>query len=537
MLPLTDRVYDVAVIGGGILGVSVARDCAMRRLSVALFEKDDFASGTTGAGTGILSGEPHWLSTDPQATRVACEEINVFQRIAPNLLTRVPILFPVHKSQPRYDLDRLQALADLYDHYASAKAGRPHVRLSGKDMQAIEPGFSSDCQGAISLDEWTTDPARITIATARSAAAAGASLYKGVRVDKVETQGGRLIGVRVTPNGASPVLVRARTVVNAAGPWGPAFTPVRSVEFRLYRRSYLFLERRLTDIAVACPVPHRADPVYFFPRDGISIIGPSESPFSGDPETAQVTADEANQLIDIVGKYFPSITSHRFTSAVSGIHCRIFDIQNPEGNRQATFDHASDGVDGLYTLVGGGLTRARRLAEQVTNAVCKKLRQRERCRTHLESLPGCTSEIPWLEESRRTGRDPLLVARLIRRHGHKAEAILDAAMRHAELGQTLCECEQVLASEVEYAVRKEWVTSLADLRRRTGLGNGSCQGCRCLPNAARFLGSLLNWNPDQVEAEVRANQPQFPAALTWQEQLKQQDYAQLLSGYGGTDSV
>lgn len=74
-------------------------------------------------------------------------------------------------------------------------------------------------------------------------------------------------------------------------------------------------------------------------------------------------------------------------------------------------------------------------------------------------------------------------------YGHKAEGILDAATRHAELGQTLCECEQVLAAEVEYAVRKEWVTSLADLRRRTRLGNGSCQGCRCLRNAACFLGS------------------------------------------------
>ncbi len=535
MLPLTDRVYDVAIIGGGILGLSVARDCAMRRLSVVLFEKEDFASGTTGAGAGILSGEPHWLSTDPETTRTACEEINVFQRIAPNLLTRVPILFPVLKTSPKYELDRVQALADLYDHYASAKAGRPHVRLNAKEMQAVDPGLSVDCWGAISVDEWTTDPARITIATARSAAAAGAALHKGVLAEKIEMHGSRLVGVRVKPAGGSSMLVRARTVVNAAGPWGPALTPARSVEFRSYQRSYLFLERRVSEVAVACPLPHRTDPLYFFPRENISIIGPSESPFNGDPENPQVSEDEVNGMLDTVKKYFPRIESHRFTAAVSGIHCRIFDIEHQEGQRQAAFDHASDGAEGVYTLIGGGLTRARRLAEQVTNAICKRLRQRERCRTHLESLPGCTSEIPWLEESRRTGRDPLLVARLIRRYGHKAEGILDAATRHAELGQTLCECEQVLAAEVEYAVRKEWVTSLADLRRRTRLGNGSCQGCRCLRNAACFLGSQLKWNSDEVEAQIAANTPQFPLALTWQEQLKQRDYARSLQCFGGTD--
>lgn len=534
MLPLTDRVYDVAIIGGGILGVSVARDCAMRRLSVILFEKEDFAAGTTGAGTGILSGEPHWLSTDPEATRTACEEINVFQRIAPNLLTRVPILFPVLKTDPHTDLDRLQALTDLYDHYAASKAGRPHVRLNSADLQAVEPGLSRELLGAISVDEWTTDPSRITIATARSAASAGASLYKGIRVEKVEVQAGRLVGLRVSPKVGSTLFVRARTVVNAAGPWGPKLVPRRAVEFRYYRRSYVFLERRVTDVALAIPLPHRNDPLYFFPRDNVSVLGPTESPFSGNPEDVQVGADEVALMLETIKKYLPRIDAHRFTTSVSGVHCRVVDMDHPDGHRQAVFDHSSDGVDGLYSVLGGGLTRARRLAEQVTNLVCRKLRQKERCRTHLESLPGCTSEIPWLEEARRTGRDPVLVARLIRRYGHKAEGILDSAMRNSELAQTVCECEQVLASEIEYTVRKEWVTSLADLRRRTRLGEGTCRGCRCLRGASAFLGAQLNWDSEGVEKQASENRPEFPPELVWGEQSKQREYARNLER-GGAD--
>src|SRR5690606_2548767 len=118
----------------------------------------------------------------------------------------------------------------------------------------------------------------------------GAALYKKFRVHKVEVQKGKLVGLRVEAAGQLPVLVRAKTVVNAAGPWGPQLVPRRSAEFRYYQRSYLFLERRITEVALACPVPTRTEPVYFFPRDNISIIGPTEVPFSGNPEDAKVSS-------------------------------------------------------------------------------------------------------------------------------------------------------------------------------------------------------------------------------------------------------
>ncbi len=532
MLPLTDRVYDVAIIGGGIAGLSIARDCAMRRLSVALFEKGDFGAGTTGAGPGILSGEPHWLQTDPETTRIACEEINVFQRIAPNLLTRVPILFPVLKTQPRSELDRMQALANLYDHYTTAKAGLPHVRLTGDDLVKIDPGLSRECWGAVSMDEWTTDPARIAIATARSAVDAGAGLHKNTSVEKVEWQGTKLVGVRVTPKGQPSVLVRARTVVNAAGPWARHFIPKKSVEFRQYRRSYLLLERRVTEVGIAFSLPRRADSIYFLPKENFSILGPSETLFDGKPEDSAIQPEEISALMDGAKRFFPSIESHRFVGALSGVHLRVFDLKNSEGYGQAVFDHSSDGRDGLYSVVGGGITRARLLAQLVTDGICRRLRQRERCRTHLESLPGCTSEVPWLEEARRIGRDPLLVARLIRRYGHKAEGILDAAMKNAELAQTLCECEQVLAAEAEYAVRKEWVTSLGDLRRRTRLGEGSCKGARCIRSAGCFVGSLLKWDIQEQERQISAQTDRFDPLLTWGEQAKQADYDQALRYFG-----
>jgi glycerol-3-phosphate dehydrogenase len=533
--PLTDRVYDVAIIGGGILGVSVARDCAMRRLSVVLFEMTDFASGTTGSGTGLLSGEPHWLSTNPETTQLACEEINVFQRIAPNLLSRVPLLYPFSKSVPKAELERFQSIADVYDRYAAAKGGRPHARLTANEMKQVDAGFSADVWGAITLDEWAVDPHRLTVATARSAAAAGATLVKGARVEGLEFQGARVSGLKVSLQSGVPVLVRSRTVVNAAGPWAPSLVSRKPVVngVRFFQRSYLQFERRVTETALACLVPNRSEPLYLLPRENRSLIGPVEKAIPKmEVGRVEVTDSEVSLMLKTIEKFYPGIEHHRILSVSSGVHCRVSESVNREGKKQTIFDHSNEGAEGLFTVLGAGITRARRLAQEVSDLLCRKLRHKEKCRTHLESLPGCTSEIPWLEEAKRTGLNPLSVARLIRRYGHKAEGILDSS-KHAELGQTLCECEQVLAAEVEYVVRNEWVTSLADLKRRTGLGTSTCRGCRCIAQSGRFLGSLLGWGSERLSQELKENPPDFPSCIRWGEQEKQKEYSDSLDAFGG----
>jgi glycerol-3-phosphate dehydrogenase len=530
-LSLTDRVFDVAIIGGGILGMAAARDCAMRRLSVVVFEKNDFGSGTTASGGGILSGEPMRLSTDPEATRTACQEIGVLQKIAPSLLTRIPILYPFLKAHSKTELDRFQTLADLYDRYARSKGGLPHVRLSSKEMGLVDAGFSPDVWGAISLDEWVTDPIRITIANAKSAAAAGASLVKGAEVTRVEVQSGRLIGVRVSLSNGEKKLVRARTVINAAGPLAPGHSLKKSVEFRYVRRTFLQFDRRISDTSLACSLASRAEPVYLFSRGNCTWLGPSELKVATpDLDAIGPSAQEVEFLLGTVRPYFPSIDRHRIVSSTTGIHCRVADIANTEGRPQAVFDHSTDGVEGFFTIVGGGVTRARLLAQEVTDLVSKKLRHRERCRTHLESLPGCTSEIPWLEESRRVQRDPLLVTRLIRRYGHRAEGILDSISQNTEFAQTVCECEQITIAEVDYALREEWVESLADLQRRTGLGVNGCKGARCLKTAARYLGSRFDWDIERMEKEVGI--PSFPETIAWGEEDKQREYSECLKSFG-----
>src|SRR4051794_37997086 len=125
MMPSLDKVFDVAVIGGGLTGAAIARDCATRRLSVALIEKEDLCAGGTGASAGLLHGGPRYFEPGAEASRTEAAEIETLQRIAPNLISRVPMIYPVRRDEPKSYLDRIETLAGA--------TRKPHFRLDAHE--------------------------------------------------------------------------------------------------------------------------------------------------------------------------------------------------------------------------------------------------------------------------------------------------------------------------------------------------------------------------------------------------------------------
>ncbi len=161
---------DVIVIGGGVNGTGVARDLALRGLSVALFERNDIAFGASGNSSGMIHGGPRYLTYDPDVTYTSCLDSGHIQHIAPHLLFRIPFLVPIYRSKfgSKIALDGYDAFFDLYDKYQPLKHGKPHVRLSAEDLSQLEPGLQADAVGGISFDEWGIDGARLCIGSART---------------------------------------------------------------------------------------------------------------------------------------------------------------------------------------------------------------------------------------------------------------------------------------------------------------------------------------------------------------------------------
>ncbi len=541
MSQLSDRVFDVAIIGGGINGAGVARDCAMRRLSVALFEKNDLCSGSTGACSGMIHGGPRYLETEREVTRKSCEDSGAIQRIAPNLLFRIPILIPVLKSDPKIYIEMVETFARAYDSFSSLKGGKPHARLKADEVRQLDPGFVQDIAGAVSMDEWGTDPFRLVVLTAKSAVMAGAQIFMRTKVERIEEQDGEVIGLTVSSDRQSRTLVRARTVINLAGPWAPFIDPKRmpSIRMRPSKGVHLVLDRRIVNVSLVCKAIDGRESVFILPHEHTTLIGTTDDDYYGHPDDIPITQDDVGYLMQAVGRYFPNLPKYRVMRAFVGIRPTLFEWGVDESSLSrdhAIYDHAQDGISGLYTMIGGKLAAYRMMAEEMTDVICKRLKRRELCRTHLESLPGCTTEVPWRDEAKRGSFDPITVRRLMYRHGFKALEILENARKNPELRQTLCECDQILAAEVEYCVREEWANNLSDIRRRTRLGMGPCQSSRCAKQTAQFMGTLLRWSNEQVDAEARrfvearwrGNLP-----VLYGEQAKQEEYARALHLMGG----
>ncbi len=304
---------DVIVIGGGVNGTGVARDCALRGLSVALFERNDIAFGASGNSSGMIHGGPRYLTNDPDVTYSSCLDSGHIQRVAPHLLFRIPFLMPVFGSGlgARVLLNGYDAFFSLYDKYQPLKRGKPHVRLAGDDLRMLEPGLVGGVFGGVTFDEWGIDGARLCIANAVDAVERGADVRVHTTVTEIlRREDGGAYGVRYrNRHTAESGIVTARAIVNATGAWAPITADLGGLErsatpIRPGKGIHVFLDRRLTNYAImASSIDGRQ--VFLMPWQNMSVLGTTDDDFYGDLDDVIATRDEVEYLFQAVERVFP----------------------------------------------------------------------------------------------------------------------------------------------------------------------------------------------------------------------------------------
>lgn len=487
--------FDVIVIGGGINGTGVARDCAMRGLSVLLLEKRDFGVGATGNSSGMIHGGLRYLLSDATVTRKSCEDSGYIQRIAPHLLFRVPLLVPQPGRGLRawWKLELLEAYLETYDRFVHLKNGRPHVRLTREEACALVPGLVPNIAGAVTTDEWGIDPYRLCVANALSAARYGAQVRLGAEVVGFVREGASVAGVVVRDTGTGTTEeVRARAVVNATGPWLMKLASVAGVTARIRpaKGVHIVLDRRIAPCGV---VTNAIDgrQIFVLPYDNVSLIGTTDDDYYGDLDNIPILEDEVEYLLSGIEHAIPDIRTYRRIRATAGIRPTIhaWGVNEDALSRDHVIvDHGRrDGVPGLWTVLGGKLAAYRLMSEEATDAVCAALGNRERSRTHEVPLPGGEARYDVVDAARRYGWPVWAVERLVSRHGTRAEIVLRTAKERSSSRRMLCDCEGVTEAEVRYVVREEWARTVGDVARRTRLGLGPCAGGRCARAAAEVV--------------------------------------------------
>ncbi|MEO5819458.1 MAG: glycerol-3-phosphate dehydrogenase/oxidase, partial [Vicinamibacteraceae bacterium] len=383
--------YDVVVIGGGIVGCGIARDAALRGLTVALVEKHDFGSGTTSGSTRLIHGGLRYLETgDFALVRLDLREREILLRIAPHLVTPLPFLLPLPKGL--FGRLRLRIGMWLYDLLSYDKTLPRHRILSPQQLHDAEPGLdTSQFHGAaVFYDAQCASPERLALENVIDAHEHGAFVQNYAEVVGAIHEGDRVVGVKVRKvlTGAEREL-RGRVIVNASGPWfdrvAARIESSPAPRLRTTKGIHIACEPFTTHaIFLESSVDGRA--VFAIPWQGHTWIGTTDTDFDGDPATASATEDDVRYLIESLAPQLPAIRQAKKHWTGAGVRALVRSDGSPSG--VSRMHRITTETPGLVSVIGGKLTGYRAIAEEVVDRLCRDLQVSARCTTATAPLPG-----------------------------------------------------------------------------------------------------------------------------------------------------
>nr|PZN72303.1 MAG: anaerobic glycerol-3-phosphate dehydrogenase subunit A [Bacillota bacterium] len=483
------------VIGGGATGAGILRDLAMRGVSAALVEQGDLVHGTSSRYHGLLHSGGRYAVKDPESARECAVENQIVRRIAPFAVEPCGGLFVrLEQDDPEYARQWVAACRE---------AGIPVEEVDLERLRRDEPLLAGSVREAYAVPDAAVDGWRLVQGNVAAAEALGARVLTYRRVVGLLMDGRRVAGVRLLnlATGEEERL-EAELVINAAGAWAGRIAAMASVPLDVVadRGVLLVYHGRLTSRVVnRLRRPGNGD--IFVPAGSVTLLGTTATPVP-DPDDITVPPEEVAELKRLGAEMVPMAATARILRAFAGVR-PLFGKGTGGSTREisrgfAVIDHAAEhGVPGLISVVGGKLTTYRLMAEKAVDVAAAHLGVKAPCRTAEEPIlpppdPKAVERVVHL-----VGRD--LARAVADRHPATLPQIA-AAMERPGGRQVVCECEQVTAGELVGTARQLESPSLGDLRRRTRLGMGTCQGGFCGYRAALLLAREGIVAPEQVPA-------------------------------------
>jgi glycerol-3-phosphate dehydrogenase len=511
--------FDVAIIGGGMIGTGVARDAAMRGLKAILFEKEDFCYGTSGRSSRMIHGGLRYLANyDLGLVREGLREREILLRLAPHLVHPLRFLIPIyggflHKM-------KLKVGMILYDLLSYDKSLPSHKSLNRAQVLEEEPALAENgLRGAyVYYDSQTPLTERLCMENVVSAQSHGALLLNHAKVVELVKQSDAVSGVKVEDVlSGKTVQFRSRLVVNVGGPWLDEI--VRGV-----RRAQELLARTTRGIHLVTPKVTE-DAVALFATDGrayfvmpwldFELIGTTDVDYDKDMDAVKAEVEDVNYLQTEVQRAFPKTRFDKIFYTIAGVRSllRVEGVKESSVTRRhIIYDHEKEeGLKGLVTVIGGKLTAYRGIAEDVTDVVCGKLGSSAECTTAKEKLPGADptelgriqAQRDWL--AKENGISVETLDRLVSLYGSRHREVLNYLKKDRRLRERICKTQPDIMAEVVHAIEKESAVTLTDFMiRRSLIAFRQCEGLDCCTKVAKKMGAILRWSSRSVTQQVNA---------------------------------
>nr|MDO8133569.1 FAD-dependent oxidoreductase [Candidatus Njordarchaeum guaymaensis] len=532
---VNDHVFDVAVVGGGSAGVGTARDCAKRGLKTILLERNDLASGAVATCAGMISGGPKYLM-EPPMVKLCSAESAVIAKIAKNVIFSTPILIPLIE---KTDINRGKMFSAAYAGYSELRKGDPVITLTKEEALKLEPRLNPDIQSAIYFREYFIDPFRLILMNALDAKRQGAQILTYTEVVGILRKDNSVTGVRVRDKFSGETKdIKAKIVVNAAGPWVSKVAKMAELEhpLRLNKGSHVIFDRRISDIGIISKcIDGRT--AYLFPHENTTILGTTAVDIFCDPDEVETTYDDLEYLMVAMEKAIPSIRQARIIRTMTGVRPMINQYGIIEENVTRNYEiidfENKAGVSGFLSFGGGKLVLYRIMAEKMTDLICKKLGKSAECKTNVDPLIGAEKDVDVNELATKFGVYPHVARKLAYLYGTMASDVLRLAEENPRYKMEVCNCESIPEAAIRYSIRSEWAKTLNDVRRRTRVAMGPCQGCSCIHKVAAVVADELKMSPEVLMEDLgnllqerwRGKRPLLLGQQLVQEEVLQSSYS------------
>jgi len=379
--------YDAVIIGGGVTGAGTARDCAMRGFKTLLIERGRPGGATTAASTHLIHGGLRYLLYDRLTTHMTCWDSGHILRIAGDLLTRMPILWPVYDWHS-HGLETVETLLESYDYFQRMKGGKKHLRVSARAVLELIPDLKPEgLKGGVLFDEWWVDPLLLVDKNLESARRHGARVETGLSVENLLMEGKNVRGVS-----AGGKEIRSRIVINAAGPWVGQIAAMAGADIplRLRQGTHLIYKRHLVSVGLLLETVGKGRYIFAIPFKDGTLVGPTDVDAGETPANVKTSSAEIESLSKSARLYLKNLPE-RHDSTIVGAR-PILGRGGDErflSRQYEVFDHESrDGIGGLVSIGGGKMSDFRAMAEAAADAAGAKLGRAAPCRTRGETLEG-----------------------------------------------------------------------------------------------------------------------------------------------------
>jgi len=518
--------YDVVIIGAGITGAGVAREAAMRNLSVAVVDMQDFAAGTSSRSTKMAHGGIRYIAySEMDLVKSATRERNWMRVQIPHLVRPLPFFLPIIEGS-KYKKRDIQGATKIYDFLSDDKSEFKNYKKSklytAEEVYELEPEFNREnLQGGLIYYDTNIDDARLTIEILKEAIIRGADSINYCKVIGYIKNDGKIVGIKCKDlENNSDFKIRASLVINATGIWTddlienypdtipkPLIRPTKGV--------HLLYKRENVGNTMANGLYSNIDNRFFFviPRNkNYTLVGTTDTDYQGDLANPFCDKEDADYLIESVKLFYPNAQLHyeNILSTYAGIRPLV--MQKGKSETEVSRNHIIlFSNDNLLTITGGKLTEWRKMAEDLFEHIEEKnIFPKIKKEKNWSRQPFIISleKDEWLDILQNSSMllDDDISDHLYQQYGKGAIRIINLIKEDESLKERVIDENDFIYAEILYVLRYEMSPHLIDVfcrRTEMSLWIHHRRASEAAEKVARIMQKEYSWDNETKNREIQ----------------------------------